>query len=75
MEYARDYTIKIIKKVWPYVIVSVGLGAWIHGYVPADFLAQYAGAGKWYAIPFIIFASVVGLGIIFTGYLFNFLIG
>lgn len=128
--YAKDYTLDILKKVWPYVLVGIGLGAWIHGYVPADFLAQYAGSDKWYAVPLavligtplysnaagiiplvsaltekgvsmgttlafmmavtalslpefmilkrvmktrliILFASIVGLGIIFTGYLFN----
>jgi uncharacterized membrane protein YraQ (UPF0718 family) len=128
--YARDYTLSIIRNVWPYILIGVGLGAWIHGFVPTDFLAAYAGSDKWYAVPFavllgiplysnaagiipligaltekgvamgttlafmmavtglslpeflilrkvmktkliLIFASVVGLGIIFTGYLFN----
>jgi hypothetical protein len=130
VSYARDYTLDILKKVCPYILIGVGLGAWIHGYAPADFLATYAGAGKWYAVPLavligiplysnaagiiplvaaltekgvamgttlafmmavtalslpefmilkrvmktkliIIFASTVGIGIIFTGYLFN----
>lgn len=131
--YARDYTLDILKKVWFYILIGIGLGAWIHGYVPADFLAQYAGADKWYAVPLavlvgiplysnaagviplvsaltekgvsmgttlafmmsvtalslpefmilkkvmkikliLIFASIVAIGIIFTGYLFNFII-
>ena len=130
---ARGYTLFVIKGVWPYIIVGIGVGAWIHGYVPSDFLAKYAGQDKWYAvplataigiplysnaagiIPFVsvltekgvsmgttlafmmavtglslpefmilkkvmkikllaIFAGVVGLGIIFTGYLFNFIL-
>lgn len=50
-EYSWNYVKDIIKKVWPYIIVGIGLGAWIHGYVPTDFLAQYAGADKWYAVP------------------------
>ena len=29
--------------MWPYVLVGVGLGALIHGWVPADFFARYAG--------------------------------
>jgi len=128
--YAKEYTGGLLKRIWPYVIIGVGLGAWIHGYVPADFLAKYAGKGNWFAVPLvtligiplysnaagviplinvltekgvamgtalsfmmavtalslpefiilrkamklkllIIFASVVGVGIIFTGYLFN----
>ncbi len=132
--YAKNYTWDIIKKVWLYVVIGVGVGAWIHGYVPADFLAQYAGSDKWYAVPLAvligiplysnaagiiplvsaltekgvslgttlafmmavtglslpefmilkkvmkpkliaIFASIVGIGIIFTGYLFNLVLG
>jgi len=130
IKYAKTYTLDIIKKVWLYVVIGVGLGAFIHGYVPADFLAQYAGSNSWYAVPLavligiplysnaagviplvgaltekgvamgtalafmmavtalslpefmilkkvmkvrliLIFAGVVGAGIIFTGYLFN----
>lgn len=128
--YALDYTKDILKKVWPYILIGIGIGAWIHGYLPADFLAQYAGSGKWYAVPLavligiplysnaagviplvsvltekgvamgttlafmmsvtalslpefmilkkvmkikliLIFAGIVGVGIMFTGYLFN----
>jgi uncharacterized membrane protein YraQ (UPF0718 family) len=129
-DYAKNYTIDILKKVWPYILIGIGLGAWIHGYVPTDFLARYASADKWYAVPLatligiplysnaagviplvsaltekgvamgttlafmmavtglslpefmilkkvmktkliLIFAGIVGIGIIFTGYLFN----
>ena len=128
--YARGYTRDLLKSIWLYVIIGIGVGAWIHGYVPADFLAKYAGRGNWFAVPLatligiplysnaagviplvsaltekgvamgtalsfmmavtalslpefiilrkamklkliMIFASVVGIGIIFTGYLFN----
>lgn len=51
IRYAKTYVIFIIKGVWPYVVIGIGAGAWIHGYVPVDFLAKYAGAGKWYAVP------------------------
>ncbi len=132
--YAGGYTLHIIRKVWIYILVGVGLGAWIHGYVPTDFLAAYAGANRWYAVPLaaligiplysnaagvvplisalvgkgvstgtalsfmmavtalslpefmilskvmkpkliLLFAAIVGLGIIFTGYLFNAVLG
>ena len=56
--HARDYTWDIIKKVWPYIIIGIALGAWIHGYVPTDFLAKYAGADKWYAVPFAILIGI-----------------
>lgn len=49
--YALDYTVDIVKKVWLYVVVGIGIGAWIHGYVPADFVARYASGTDWYAVP------------------------
>jgi len=57
-EYARGYTLDILKTVWPYVLIGIGLGAWIHGYVPENFLARWAGADKWYAVPL---ATLVGI--------------
>jgi uncharacterized membrane protein YraQ (UPF0718 family) len=51
LDYARDYTVELLKKIWPYVVVGVGLGAFIHGYVPQDFLARWAGPGNPFAVP------------------------
>jgi uncharacterized membrane protein YraQ (UPF0718 family) len=51
LEYAREYTLELLKKIWPYVVVGVGLGAFIHGYVPADFLARWAGPDNPFAVP------------------------
>lgn len=57
-KYARNYTRNIIRKIWPYVLFGIGAGAWIHGYVPADFLALYAGTDAWYAVPL---ATLIGI--------------
>jgi uncharacterized membrane protein YraQ (UPF0718 family) len=46
LAYARDYVAEILRKVWLYVVIAIGIGALIHGYVPTDFLAQYAGKGN-----------------------------
>lgn len=46
-----DYTMDIFKKIYLYVFIGVGIGAFIHGYVPADFIAIYAGGDAWYAVP------------------------
>src|SRR5512133_633167 len=32
LSYARDYTRDLLKKIWPYVVIGVGIGAFIHGY-------------------------------------------
>jgi hypothetical protein len=46
---AWKYTADIFKKIYIYVIIGVGIGAFIHGYVPADFITEYAGGDVWYA--------------------------
>ncbi|MDT8339020.1 MAG: permease [Sulfurimonas sp.] len=55
---AWEYTADIFKKIYLYVIVGVGIGAFIHGYVPADFISKYAGGDAWYAP---IIAVVMGI--------------
>lgn len=130
---AWSNTADIFKKIYLYVFIGVGIGAFIHGYVPADFITQYAGGDAWYApivgvimgipmysnaagiLPLVevltqkgmllgtalsfmmavvalslpeamilkrvlstkliaIFFSIVGFGILLTGYLFNFIL-
>lgn len=56
--YAKSYTKRILRNIWPYVVIGIGIGAFIHGYVPTDFLARYAGADKWYAVPL---ATIIGI--------------
>jgi uncharacterized membrane protein YraQ (UPF0718 family) len=51
LDYAREYTLDLLKKIWPYVVVGVGLGAIIHGFVPQDFLARWAGRDNPFAVP------------------------
>jgi len=56
--YAKDYTLDILKKVWPYVLIGIGVGAFIHGYVPTDFLAKFAGSDKWYGVPLAVLIGI-----------------
>ena len=42
---------EIVGKVWPYVIIGIGIGAFIHGFVPEDYLAKVMGASAWWSVP------------------------
>ena len=42
---------EIVGKVWPYVLAGIAIGAGIHGYVPADFMAGFMGKDVWWAVP------------------------
>ncbi|MDD4179375.1 MAG: permease, partial [Candidatus Margulisbacteria bacterium] len=49
-DYAVEYVKEILAQVWLYVMLGVGLGALIHGYVPVEFVTQYAGRGNPFAV-------------------------
>jgi uncharacterized protein len=49
--YARENMTDILKKVWIYVIAAIGIGGFIHGYVPEDFLVRYAGPQNPFGVP------------------------
>lgn len=40
----------ILRKIWPFLLVGIGLGAVIHGWAPEDFFATYAGADNPFAV-------------------------
>jgi len=48
----------IIKKVFPYVLIGIGIGAFIHGYAPENLLTEIAGKGKWWAVPIAVLIGV-----------------
>lgn len=133
-EQAITSTREIISKVWLFVIIGIGIGAFIHGFVPEQALTDMMGQGAWWSVPMavvlgiplysnaagvipivsallakgaalgtalafmmsvvalslpemiilrrvlkprliVIFVGVVGLSIMLTGYLFNWLVG
>lgn len=56
--FSFNYTKKILGQMWIYVFIGIGIGAFAHGYIPTDFLTNYAGADKWYAVPL---ATIIGI--------------
>jgi len=48
----------ILRKIWPYLLVGIALGAAIHGWAPEDFFTQYAGAGNPFAV---LIAVLIGI--------------
>jgi len=58
LEYSVEYVKEIFLQVWMYVMLGVGLGAIIHGYVPVEFVTTYAGRGNPFAV---IIAVIIGV--------------
>lgn len=40
----------IVRRIWPYLLVGIGLGAAIHGWAPTAWFAQHAGADNPFAV-------------------------
>jgi hypothetical protein len=58
VEFARDQVLDIVKKVWIYILIGVGIGAAIHNYIPEHFITAVLGADKWWSV---LVATVVGI--------------
>lgn len=53
-----DAVREIVSKVWVYVLVGIAVGAGIHGYVPADFMASFMGKGAWWSVPLAVLLGI-----------------
>jgi hypothetical protein len=51
LQYAKSNTTDILKRVWLFIMIAIGIGGFIHGYVPQDFLIHYAGPQNPFAVP------------------------
>ncbi len=49
MTLGREEVRTILRKIWPYLLVGIGLGAVVHGWAPTDFFARHAGTGNPFA--------------------------
>ena len=58
MKYAWEQVVETAKKVFPYVLVGVGIGAFIHNWIPEEFIVKLLGSNN----PFgVILATVAGV--------------
>lgn len=58
INFAKVQVLDIIKKVWLYIIIGVGIGALIHNWIPEDIISALLGQDKWYSVPL---ATLVGI--------------
>jgi uncharacterized membrane protein YraQ (UPF0718 family) len=58
LQYARGYTKDILGRVWLFVLIGIGFGGLIHGYVPTDFVVRYAGRGNPFAVPIAVLIGI-----------------
>lgn len=56
--YAFEYVRDILNRVWLFVLIGIGIGAWIHGYAPIDFVVKYAGPDNPLAVPIAVLIAI-----------------
>lgn len=58
LQYARDQVISTFKKVFPYILIGVGIGAIIHNWIPEEWIERVLGSNN----PFgVILATLIGV--------------
>ena len=58
VKYAWEQVVETLKKVFPYILVGVGIGAFIHNWIPEEFIVKFLGTGN----PFgVIIATIAGV--------------
>lgn len=58
IDYAKDQVLSIIRKVWIYVLVGVGIGAAIHNWIPQSVIENVIGSNNPFAV---VLATLVGI--------------
>ena len=58
INFGKDQVRDIVKRVWLYVIIGVGIGAAIHNWIPESFIAAILGQDKWYSVFVATFAGI-----------------
>lgn len=48
--YALDQVQDVFKRVWPYVLIGVGIGALIHNWIPESFITGMIGKNHWWSV-------------------------
>jgi uncharacterized membrane protein YraQ (UPF0718 family) len=57
IDYGFHQIREIVGRVWPYIILGIGAGAAIHGYIPAGMMAKYMGKA-WWSVPAMVLFGV-----------------
>lgn len=58
LNYAKGQVVSTVKKVAPYILIGVAIGAAIHNLIPEHMVRSILGERKWYAVPL---ATLVGV--------------
>lgn len=58
LDQSLQATRDVVGKVWLYVLAGIAVGAFLHGYVPAETLARFMGKSAWWSVPLAVLIGV-----------------
>lgn len=58
IKYAHNYANSTLKEIWLYVLIGLGIGAVMHGYIPTELYIKYLGAENPFAVVIAAFAGI-----------------
>jgi hypothetical protein len=58
MQMGIDEALSMLRKIWPYLLVGIAVGALIHGWAPTDFFMEHAGPNNPFAVLIAVIAGI-----------------
>ena len=58
VNFSKEQVVSIIKKVWVYILIGVGIGASIHNFIPEAIITAVFGQDKWHSV---LIATIIGV--------------
>lgn len=58
VQYAWSQVQEIVGRIWIYVLVGIGIGAILHGFVPQSFFVDYASTDNPFAVPLAVLVGI-----------------
>jgi small redox-active disulfide protein 2 len=55
---AWSYTRDLVGRILPYILLGIGIGAFIHGFVPTDLVVAIGGPGNPFAVPLVVLIAI-----------------
>jgi uncharacterized membrane protein YraQ (UPF0718 family) len=58
LKFGWEESVSITKKIWPWVLVGVGVGAAIHNYIPQEMIQRVIGKAGVFSVPIVVILGV-----------------
>ncbi len=57
-EFAQNEAKEIFLRIWKWVLIGVGVGAGLHGFVPDGWISENLGSGAWWSVPLAVLMGI-----------------